>query len=153
MSIFSKEDESVDFKNVETVIGPSVKVEGNLVCAGDVVVEGEVVGTLRTTKNLRIGDQAKVRADIEADNIIVAGEIRGNVKTGSKLELLATGKIFGNVSANLIAVETGAILHGKCQMAGKNGAPVPSEAAPEPLGAPANEHEKKTNRKEKERFS
>lgn len=142
------DEQGIDVKNVETVIGPSVKVDGNFSCAGDMIIEGSVTGTLKTTKNLSVGDQAKVRADVEGNNVIIAGEVRGNVRAHGRLDVKATGKVFGNVATQVLAVDPGAILHGKCQMVGKNGALEEVAAMPQTAGG---EHEKKANRKEKER--
>ena len=116
MAMFSREGENQ--KDVETVIGATVKVDGNFTGSGDVVVEGHVAGTLKTSKDLRIGEGAVVKADIEAANIIVAGEIRGHVKSNGKIELTPTAKVIGNVETQTIAVAHGAVLHGKVTMAG-----------------------------------
>ena len=116
-------DGGVDVKDVETVIGSSVKVEGNFVGAGDIVVEGQVAGSLKTSKNLRVGEHAVIKADVDAANIVVAGEIRGHVNCSGRIEILATGKIFGNVDTQTIAVAHGAILHGKVSMAGHEATP------------------------------
>jgi cytoskeletal protein CcmA (bactofilin family) len=51
-----------NYKDAETVIGPSVKVEGNFSSDGDVVIEGQLTGTLKTTKNVRIGAGARIKA-------------------------------------------------------------------------------------------
>ncbi len=117
MAIFQREGDTGS-KDVETVIGSTVKVEGNFVGSGDVIVEGQVAGTIKTSKNLRVGEQAVVKADVEAANITVAGEIRGHVTCTGRVEILSTGKIFGNVETQTIAVAHGAVLHGKVSMAG-----------------------------------
>lgn len=117
MAMFQREG-GVDVKDVETVIGSTVKVEGNFVGSGDIIVEGHVAGTLKTSKNLRVGEQAVIKADVDAANIVVAGEIRGHVTCSGRIEVLATGKIFGNVDTQTIAVAHGAVLHGKVSMAG-----------------------------------
>jgi cytoskeletal protein CcmA (bactofilin family) len=117
MAIFQRDGES-GVKDVETIIGSTVKVDGNFVGAGDIVVEGHISGTLKTSKNLRVGETAVIKADVEAAGIIVAGEIRGHVACSGRIELLATGKIFGNVDTQTIAVAHGAVLHGKVSMAG-----------------------------------
>lgn len=115
-------------RDVETVIGSTVKVDGNFVGSGDVIVQGHVAGTLKTSKNLQIGPGAVIKADVEAANLLVAGEIRGHVKCSGKVEVAATGKIFGNVETQTIAVAHGAVLHGKVTMAGHDN----SHAAKEP---------------------
>lgn len=116
MAIFQREQSET--KDLETVIGASVKVDGNFVGSGDVVVDGQVSGTLKTSKNLRVGDSAKIKADVEAANILVAGEIRGHVKCNGKVELTPSGKIIGNVDTKTIVIAHGAVLHGKVTMAG-----------------------------------
>lgn len=100
----------------ETIIGPSVKVEGNFTGSGDVVIEGAFTGTLKTTKSVRIGTNAKVKADVEGSSLYIAGEVRGNVKSAGAVELSATAKLLGNVEAAQLRVEPGAVLNGKCTM-------------------------------------
>lgn len=124
MAMFNREDEGD--RAVETVIGPSVKVEGNFIGSGNVSVEGVVNGTLKTSKDLRVGEGAKIKADVEAANATVAGELHGNIRVGGKLELSPSAKVIGNVEAAVLVVAQGAILNGKCQML----KPEPSIAAP-----------------------
>lgn len=126
MAMFKHEPE-MSGKDTETIIGPSVKVDGNFVGAGDVTVAGQVAGTLKTSKSLRVNEGAVIKADVEAANIFVAGEIRGHIKCGGKVELSPTAKIFGNVETQTIAVAHGATLHGKVTMAGHE----PSTEKPE----------------------
>jgi len=102
-------------QEVETVIGPSVQVEGDFIAAGDVVVEGVVSGKLFTDKNLRVGQNAKIFANVSAANALVAGEVQGNVKIKEALELTSTARVFGDVKTKIITIAAGAIIHGKCQ--------------------------------------
>lgn len=115
MAMFQRDDENS--KETETIIGPSVKVEGNFVGSGNVVVSGTVAGTLKTAKNLRVNVGAKIHADVEAASVSVAGEIRGNVRAKERLELAASARIYGNVETQNLSVESGAVLHGKVTMA------------------------------------
>ncbi len=114
--MFGRERPSAQLKEAETVIGSSVKVEGNFKGKGDVIIEGALNGTLKTSQNLRIGENAKVKANIEAVNISVAGEIKGNVKAQEKLELATSARVFGDIEAKVMSVSQGAILNGKCVM-------------------------------------
>lgn len=126
MAVFSKnEDQS---KEMESVIGSSVHVEGAFVGAGDVLVEGRVSGSLKTKRNLRVGPGAILKADLEAANMLLAGEIRGQIKCFGTVELAATAKIYGNVETQSIAVAHGAILHGKVIMSGGSEATATKEA-------------------------
>lgn len=117
MAMFQRDHEQSD-KDIETVIGATVKVDGNFVGSGDVVVEGHVAGTLKTSKDLRVGETAVIKADIEAANITIAGEVRGHISCKGRVEILPSGKVVGNVDTQTIAVAHGATLHGKVSMAG-----------------------------------
>ncbi|MBI3115511.1 MAG: polymer-forming cytoskeletal protein [Candidatus Kerfeldbacteria bacterium] len=123
----------------ETIIGPTVQVEGNFQGAGDVVVEGQLSGTLKTQKSLRVGEQARVKADVEASDVFVSGEIRGNVKARGRLELTATGKVLGNIETATLVVAEGAVLHGKVTMAGKDALPLEPLEAERPVTGKKNQ--------------
>ncbi|MBI3291089.1 polymer-forming cytoskeletal protein [Candidatus Falkowbacteria bacterium] len=99
---------------IETIIGPSVQVEGNFVANGDVVVEGIVSGSIKTEKNLRVGQGAKIFASITAANALIAGEVQGNIKVHEGLELTSTAKVFGDVKTKILTMSSGASLIGKC---------------------------------------
>ena len=101
---------------VETIIGPSVQVEGDFVAAGDVIVEGVVSGKLKTEKNLRVSEGAKIFASVTAANALIAGEVQGNIKIREGLELTSTAKVFGDTKAKILTVASGATLQGKCQV-------------------------------------
>ncbi|MEK7632089.1 MAG: polymer-forming cytoskeletal protein [Patescibacteria group bacterium] len=103
-------------KQGDTVIGGAVKVEGNFVGEGNVIVEGQLQGTLKTKHNVTIGAAAKVKANVEAVDVYIAGELVGNVRATGKLVLKAGAKLHGNVETGSISVEPGAILNGKCTM-------------------------------------
>lgn len=128
----------------ETVIGPSVKVEGDFIMEGDIAIEGTVRGTVRTSKNLRVGPTARIFADISASSAVVAGEIQGNLKIFNKLELKPTAKIFGDVETEILDIEAGAILNGHCAMGEKGRSSEPESVKQEKIAlAEAEEKEEK----------
>ena len=47
--MFNKNQSSIPQKNVETIIGPSVKLEGNFKGEGDLLIEGILVGKLENS--------------------------------------------------------------------------------------------------------
>lgn len=100
----------------ESVIGPSVHLEGNFNSSGNVIIIGSLTGSMTTTSDVRIEEGAKVQASIEAVHINVSGEVRGDLHASEELELSPTARITGNVEAKVLSVAPGAILHGKCAM-------------------------------------
>ena len=103
-------------KQSDTVIGAGVKVEGNFTGEGNVIVEGQLQGTLKTKLNVNIGREAIVKANVEANDVYLAGQLHGNVKAMGKLVLTNSAILTGNVEVNSLTVEEGAKLNGKLMM-------------------------------------
>jgi len=100
----------------ETVIGASVKVDGDFISEGNVLVQGIVNGSLKTTGNLKIEESAKIKANIEAQNAIVHGMVKGNVAIQDNLEIGSSAKIEGDITTKILSIEPGAMLHGHCSV-------------------------------------
>lgn len=103
-------------KEAETIIGPQIKVKGNFHGNGNIVIEGEVEGDIKTTNFLLIGNKAIIKANIEAKDAKICGEVTGNLKIQGYLELTSSAKIIGDVETGLISVEKGGVINGYCHM-------------------------------------
>lgn len=100
----------------ETIIAQGVRVEGDFCSQGDVIIDGEVVGTVETQSILTVGETAKIHADVKAKSAVVAGEVVGNIFAQEMLELLATSHVKGDVVTSRISVAAGARINGKVSM-------------------------------------
>src|SRR6185436_1090282 len=116
----------------ETVVGPSVKIQGDLNSEGNIRIEGSVAGKVKTSQSVQVGEAAKIAADVHAGNAIVAGEIQGNMKISGSLILLKTARIAGDISCTTLRVEDGALFSGKCHM---GGSPVATPAPTHPTAS------------------
>lgn len=116
----------------ETVVGPSVKIQGDLNSEGNIRIEGAVAGKVITTQNVMVGEAAKIAADIHAGSAVVAGEVLGNLKITSNLVLQATARVKGDIACAILRVEDGAQFSGKCSMAGAPSASAAAKAKAEP---------------------
>jgi len=108
---------------VETIVGPSVKVEGDFNSQGNVLIQGTVSGNIKTDKYLQVEEGAKIMASVRADSVKVSGEVHGNIKAKSTIELTPTARVIGDVEAKTLIIAPGAILHGKCAMLGTSEVP------------------------------
>ncbi len=106
--------------DIETIVGPSVEVEGDFSSKGNMVVQGTVAGNVKTAKNLRVEKGAKILANVQAQNAKISGSIQGNVKIKNTLELTSTAVVVGDVNAAVLIIAGGAIMHGKCTMPGEH---------------------------------
>ncbi|PIT94552.1 hypothetical protein COT98_03105 [Candidatus Falkowbacteria bacterium CG10_big_fil_rev_8_21_14_0_10_39_9] len=114
--MFKKDLKPESFKDVETIIGESIRVKGNFNGNGNIIIDGSLEGSLKTKGNVFIGPKAKVTGSIEAQEVIINGEISGNLLVKDYLTVGETAKINGDIECNRISVDTGAIINGKCQM-------------------------------------
>ncbi len=103
-------------QNFETTIGPSVKVEGDLITAENIKIDGIVSGKVHTDANLSVGPASTIEASVEAANATVSGKIQGNVKAIEFLHLTDSARIYGDVEARLIQIDKGAFFSGTCKM-------------------------------------
>ncbi len=105
----------------ETVVGPSVKIQGDLNSEGNINVEGQVNGKISTSQGVFVKEGAKIIADITAGNAVIGGEVQGNIKISGHLILQASARINGDIACQILRVEDGANFSGKCIMKGTNG--------------------------------
>ncbi|MFZ6015751.1 MAG: bactofilin family protein [Patescibacteria group bacterium] len=114
-----------------TVIAKGVRLEGEFKSQGDVLIEGEVIGTIETNALLTIGPEADVKAGVTANNAEIAGRIDGNIKVSNRLEVKSTANIKGDITCQIIVVEAGAGLKGQLSCAKESDSGVKSETKPE----------------------
>ncbi len=100
----------------ETVIAPGVRVEGDFTSQGFVLIDGEVIGSIKTEADLDVGERANISADVTAANAHVSGTVKGNIRVGERLEIAGTAHVNGDITAKTLVVEQGAIINGKINM-------------------------------------
>lgn len=118
-----EEDYALD--EVDTVVGPSVKVEGDFSSEGNMVIKGDVTGSVTTSKLLTAEEGSTIMANVQARDAVIAGRVKGNVVVADQLEITNTAQIMGDISCAVLVVEAGAQMSGKISMKGVN---IPTES-------------------------
>src|SRR5437867_12869608 len=77
------------------VIGPKIKIVGELSGDEDVLVEGQIEGEIRITRDLRVGAGGVVKAKVAAPSSIVSGALVGACEANRRVELPPTGPLDG----------------------------------------------------------
>lgn len=101
---------------VETVVGPSVQVEGDFSSEGNIIVKGTVSGSVKTSKLLSVENGAKILANVRAGDAIISGHVKGNIQVLDRVELTQTAEVFGDIHCQTLVIAPGAILQGKVNM-------------------------------------
>jgi len=96
-----------------TIVGTGARLEGNVVSAGSLRIDGQVKGQINADGDVVLSPQSQVEADIRAQNVSVAGKFKGNVIVKGKAHLARGGRIDGNITSKTLVVEEGGIFHGR----------------------------------------
>jgi cytoskeletal protein CcmA (bactofilin family) len=102
------------------VIGPSVKLRGDLSGTEDLEFHGDVEGSISLTgARLTVGAQGSVRGNVAAREVIVLGRVNGDIVAEERADLRASSVIEGKIFAPRLLIEPEAQLQVKVDPEGK----------------------------------
>ena len=93
-------------------IGTSMSIKGEIVSREELVVDGEVEGSMQSQSLLTVGPNGKVRANIKAHEVAIYGSVRGNVEVSGKLSIREQGSLIGDIKCAGISIDDGAYFKG-----------------------------------------
>jgi len=99
-----------------TVIGPLMRINGEIRTKEDLVVDGEVEGQMESENLVTVGPKGKVRANIKARDVVIHGEVRGNVEVTQKISIREHGSLVGDVKSVGISIDDGAYFKGSIEL-------------------------------------
>jgi cytoskeletal protein CcmA (bactofilin family) len=91
-------------------------VEGELTTATDLRIDGKLVGHLKSSALVIIGEQGCIEGDVQTENMRIAGTLKGNAEVSNELCLESTAYIDGDLTVGVLNVEDGAKLNGRVHM-------------------------------------
>jgi cytoskeletal protein CcmA (bactofilin family) len=98
-------------------IGKTVVIRGELKGSEDLIVDGQVEGTISLSDSrLTIGPNAHIAADLTAKDVLIMGHLQGNIVATGRVELRAGSVVEGDVHALRLAVEDNAVFRGKVDL-------------------------------------
>ena len=125
-----KKDKTVD--TVSTFLGGETGIEGTLTFKGAIRLDGRVKGKIVSQDGTAIiGEKAKIDAEIKVAVAIVKGEVNGCIEASQRIEAYPPARIIGDIQAPVIAIESGVMFEGNCNM-GQKAVLSSTEKAPPP---------------------
>ncbi len=124
----------------KAVVGPSIKIKGELTGEEDLLIQGRVEGRIELKKNnVTVGKKGSVQADIYGKIISVEGEVEGDLFGEEKIIVRKSGIVRGNMTAPRVNLEDGARFKGAIDMESKEGGEKPplEEASIGPRSTPS----------------
>jgi cytoskeletal protein CcmA (bactofilin family) len=96
-----------------------VSITGSVKFAKELLVDGEVEGTIDSTGTLTIGQHARIRGEIRTKSVTVQGTVEGNIVASERCELQAGCTLLGDIEAPRLVVDEEASFKGSAKIATK----------------------------------
>lgn len=119
-----------------SIISPDLRILGDIICEGDVQVEGVIEGDVKT-RLLTVGETALIKGSVICEEARIRGTVDGEI-FARHVVLAKSSRVRGDITHETIAIEAGAYLDGRCRRLeeGENdledllGTPVPLNSLP-----------------------
>jgi len=102
---------------IDSLIGATTRIEGNVFFSGGLRVDGAVRGNVAALPEqpgtLVISEHARVDGEVHAAHIVVNGTVNGPVQATETLELQAGSRVKGDVHYKSIEIQQGAVVEGR----------------------------------------
>jgi cytoskeletal protein CcmA (bactofilin family) len=102
---------------IDTLIGKSAHLKGNLEFSGALHVDGRVSGDVRADRSsdstLSVSEQACIEGAVEVMNVILDGTVVGAIYARGRVVLGAAARVYGDVHYGVIEMTLGAEINGK----------------------------------------
>ncbi|HUL61400.1 MAG TPA: polymer-forming cytoskeletal protein [Anaeromyxobacteraceae bacterium] len=98
------------------IIGRGTVIRGNVSGSGDVIVEGQIEGTVSLEDQLTIERGGKVLADVELENLTVHGQMSGDIVAADRVVISSTAMVVGDIKAPRVVIQDGARFKGSIEM-------------------------------------
>lgn len=99
-----------------SILGPTLRFKGELSAGEDLVIHGQVEGTIGPAPKVTIGPEAHVKAGVNADVIIVEGRVEGDLTAKVSIAVRPKANVRGNLEAPVITIAEGAAFNGGIKM-------------------------------------
>jgi cytoskeletal protein CcmA (bactofilin family) len=102
---------------IDSLIGATTRIEGNVIFSGglrvDGLVRGNVVAIAEQPSTLVLSVDARIDGEVQAAHIVVNGTINGPVHATETLELQPNSRVKGDVHYKSIEIQQGAVVEGR----------------------------------------
>lgn len=103
-------------KDDGSILGPTLRFKGELTAGEDLLIEGQVSGSIKHSRRLTIGKQGHVKAQIEGHIVSIAGTVEGDVQAQTSVAVMETGRLTGDIRAPSVSIVDGADFSGNVIM-------------------------------------
>lgn len=96
----------------KNILSSDVEIKGTLKFSNDLIIDGKIEGEVSSDGDLTIGENARVKGDINTRTVTVFGKVTGNITVADRCELKQNAELVGDIKAGKLAIEEGATFLG-----------------------------------------
>src|SRR5881398_4276029 len=93
-----------------------VSIKGSVKFLNELLIDGEVEGTINSTGTLTIGEHARIRGEIRTKSVNVRGTVEGNIFVTEGCELQAGCTLHGDIEAPRLMVDENVTFRGNAKV-------------------------------------
>lgn len=108
--------DKIDFKDVHSMIGTEMQINGNVTLKSGLIVYGKIYGDVTTEGPVRVATTGIVIGNITASDIHINGRVEGNVTVANRAVLGEKSVLIGDLVYHSLLIEEGAQFEGKCDL-------------------------------------
>ena len=102
---------------IDTLIGRSASVQGDIEFAGGLHIDGRTNGSVRAAEGaaaaLSVSEHGLVEGSVIAPQVVLNGAVNGDIVASERVVLGAKARVRGNVHYGVIEMALGAEINGK----------------------------------------
>jgi cytoskeletal protein CcmA (bactofilin family) len=103
------------------LLSSGVSITGDVTFRSELVIDGEVQGTIKSSGILTVGEHGRIRGEIRAGTVTIRGTVEGNVFVSDRCALEAGSTLHGDIEAPRLAVDENASFFGSAKISTKRG--------------------------------
>jgi cytoskeletal protein CcmA (bactofilin family) len=99
-----------------SVLGPTLRFKGELHADEELLIRGQIEGSITHTQRITVCGEGIVKANIRAQTIVVEGTVEGDLQAEKSVQIKDTARLKGNVHAPSVSIVEGANFNGGVAM-------------------------------------
>jgi cytoskeletal protein CcmA (bactofilin family) len=99
------------------ILSRGVSIKGSVKFLGELVIDGEVEGTIDSPGKLCISEHGLIKGEIRAKSVKVQGNVEGDIFAAERCELQAGCVLQGDIEAPRLVVDENAAFCGNAKVA------------------------------------
>ncbi|MBD3237053.1 MAG: hypothetical protein GF330_10140 [Candidatus Eisenbacteria bacterium] len=105
-----------DARNEQSLLQRGVKLQGEIEAAGDLRIEGRILGILDVSGSAIIGPDAEAKGLLKGREVVIHGAVEGTVVAEQRLHLAGGAKVKADIYCESLMIDEGVLFQGRSHM-------------------------------------